>query len=157
MAYIDNSETKRELNDAIRGNAVSNVPSNQLSNFVQPVINVNPKDYQITNIISARASTGVHFLSSATEKTYITGVMLSGSSETVGNNYATVLVTPFGGTSTTVCAIHCLVNAGLTSQNDSIFVQFRDPILIQPSTNISLSVTGTLTAVRSTVFGYVTP
>lgn len=78
MVYIDNTQTKREIDDAIRGNSVSNVAPSQVNNSIQPVININPKDYRKINICTSitRTSGGTTTLitSDANKDTFLTNV-----------------------------------------------------------------------------------
>ncbi len=152
MAYIDNTQTKREIDDAIRGNSVSNLAPSSLAGQVVPVINVNPKDYQVANVVIR--GTGTVYTVATTGRFYLTGFNISGTSTTVGDNAYFVTVTPLGGSPQLLARIPLTVTADITVANGTISHDLRNPILLQPGSTITGSASGTIINQSISIFGY---
>ena len=154
MAYIDNSETKKEMNDAIRGNSVSNIAPTKINDSVQPVININPKDYRRVNIVK-RVGTAATVYTTPTDKDfYLVAFNISAGSLTAGTNTWNLSATIDGDSSATALAyIYLEITAGTSSQ-DSTSQNFKYPIKIARGTNITTSGAGTFSGRSCTIYGY---
>lgn len=154
MAYIDNTQTKKEIEDAIRGNSVSNLAPTDVSKDVQLVLNVNPKDYRILNIVKRQAS-GTIYTTPANKKFFLSGFNISFSSTAAGDN--TLALTGFikGDTSTTIIGRGVVKNTALIDAGNAHLSQsFERPIEMEPNTVIAASASGTVTSGNVTIFGY---
>jgi hypothetical protein len=157
MAYIDNTQTKIEMNDAMRGNSVSNIAPTKIADTVQPVININPKDYRKTNLLkqTTKTNTGTSaiFTTDAIKETYITGVLLSWMS-TVASDSTTAHVTCVqdGG----IVYLQRLAKLTLTATTKDMFISFMNPVKVDKNTNVNLTLGFTVGAenAQTCVYGY---
>ena len=154
MAYIDNTDTKKEMNDAMRGNAVSNIAPTKIIDSVQPVININPKDYRRCNIIKSTSSAGTVYTTPADKDFYLTGVFFSGSNKTASqDSVVSVAFVPKGATSLTVLSLTYSTTAILDTNHANDNVVFPFPILLERSSSLILTSTNNATQ-RLSIFGY---
>ncbi len=155
MAYIDNTQTKKEIEDAIRGNSVSNLAPSKVIDSIQPVINVNPKDYRRVNIIKSTAVAGTVYTTPSNKDFYLTNTHLSASTNQASQTgTVSISVLPKGETSTIIInAIRLLTTVILDSDHSEIFESFERPILLERNSTITLAITNT-TAARAIIFGY---
>lgn len=159
MAYIDNSETAKELIEAIRGNANTNLPPKQIANQVIPVIDINPKHSRRVNIVkrTSRSTTGgsTSYTTPTDKDFYLVGASLSYScSAACDSNTYTVGATISG--DTTATNILELRKETLTLRDDYANIMLNYPILLARGTNITVNQTFTAgtSSVASTIFGY---
>lgn len=154
MAYIDNSETTRELDEAIRGNANTNQIPTNIAGQVVPVINVNPKDYRRANIVGV--GTGTLYTIPANKRFFLTNISLAVSSTTPGTNVGAISITPKGQLAQAgIYAIAEVPAAGGTaSQVATINLSF--PIELEPGSAIATSATAGTTSRRGTIYGFTT-
>ena len=154
MAYIDQTQTKREIDDVIRGNTVSNVAPTKVSDDVQLVLNVNPKDYRRTTVIASSTSTGTIATASLTKKTYITAFSIDGTTITAGSSNIRLTVTPKGSTSTIIGQISCQPTALIDSVSAHDNTTLNSPMELEPGSLITVSSAGTWAGRYTFVFGY---
>lgn len=140
MAYIDNTQTKREIDDAIRGNSVTNLAPTKVSDNVQLVLNVNPKDYKNSEIVLSNTcvnSTSSTIYTTPTDRDfYLTSAQLSMIKD--------------AGALSTYSAINCTINGdanvrlirviGLatTAQTESLSISFPAPVKVDRGTAITV-------------------
>lgn len=142
MAYIDNTETKIEFNDAIRGNAVSNTPTNKVGDTVQPVINVNPKDYRVINIckraIINNATTGTVYTTPTNKDFYLCGVQMSLDKDNTATSTSFRTDITING-ETIAGGAMSIVAIALTAEQRDTFIAYPRPIKIDRGTNITIN------------------
>lgn len=151
MAYIDNTETARELVEAIRGNANTNLPPRQVNNSIQPVIDINPKQFRRSNIcvgtIATANSDTTLLTTDSTKEFFLTSASLSGCKDATCDiptgQWAMITAFPEGQTSSR--AILGLSGITLTAQNQSITQTFATPLKLARGTVISGSRGGAFT------------
>jgi hypothetical protein len=140
MAYIDNSETLKELNEAIRGNVVSNIAPNGVNNSIQPVINVNPKDYRRCNIVKSGTtihSTTTTIYTTPTDKDlFICSAFISVIKDVGSTSILTRLRASVDGVVSDILNISTLTT---TIQNSNNSISFPNPIKIDRGTAITLT------------------
>lgn len=149
MAYIDNSETARELDEAIRGNAQTNLAPKQIAGQVVPVIDVNPKSLRRVNRVISGTVAGTIGTTSANKKTFLVGATLSGS----GTATATPRISAFLEGQTTavdLVGIDIRVSALIDVANSSQSFMLPFPALLAKNTAIAL--TGAATSTRASVY-----
>lgn len=159
MAYIDNTDTKKEINDAIRGNAVSNLAPTMVNNSIQPVINVNPKDYRRCNIIkrnSASNSTSATVYTTPADKDFF----LSAATLTVckdatsTSTLSTLTIVP--NTETSAVQLLDIASLTLTAQDGTISITLPNPIQLARNSAINVTNTTNVANIRAdaTIIGY---
>jgi len=147
MAYIDNSETKRELDEAIRGNANTNLSPTSLANQVVPVININPKANRRANIvrnINLTASGAGTIYTIPSDKDFFLCSIGVGLVKDVACDVATgrvVVVAVIDGATVQILGIPTIT---LTAQQSDVAINFSTPIKLDRGTQISI--TGTYAA-----------
>ncbi len=141
MAYVDNSETIAELNLAVRGNSSTNRVPTQLSNVIQPTIEINPLIVIENNYSKTGATTATGTLTILTtspdKDTYITNIQV-GLAKDVACDIATGSMNLTGtkdGGSIVLARIPLIT---LTAQNNNHSVTFAKPIKLDRSTTITL-------------------
>jgi len=153
MAYIDKNDTKIEINDAIRGNSVSNLAPSKVNDSVQLVCNVNPKDYRRCNIVR-RASNNATIYTAPTDKDfYLCGTHISGTSSAVSNNGIQIAIVPKGDATVIINRITqtpTAVTDALTSVSNQ---DFSFPILLERGSTIAVTFT-TMVAGNVSIYGY---
>lgn len=155
MTYVDNSNTDKELNEAIRGNAVTNIIPKKIADFIQPVININPKDYKLQERVITRSSAGTIYTTPTDKDFYLTGIHLSATCVTVGaNGNASVSGFPEGITSaTTFNSLVLSPTAIIDSSTGVSNLMFQRPIKCARNTAIVLNVSS-VHQTRAVIFGY---
>ena len=137
MAYIDNTDTKKEINDAIRGNAVSNLAPTKVIDSVQPVININPKDYRRCNIVrrnnAANATSATIYTTPADKDFYLVGVSLAVIKDATSTSTYSSLDVTIGGARYEILYIPEIT---LTAQTAQETISFSQPILVDRNTTI---------------------
>lgn len=157
MAYIDNSETKKELNDAIRGNAVSNIAPTQLANQVIPVINVNPKDYRICNInkttVATNSTSAVIYTTPADKDFFITACSLTVIKDATSTSTLSRIKLTIDGAEASILPITTLT---LTAQDSAFSISFPNPIKIDRDSIISITNSTNVANIstRASIHGY---
>ena len=160
MAYIDNSDTKKEINDAIRGNAVSNLAPTQLANQVIPVIDVNPKALRRSNIARTASTSGASttiYTTPADKDFFLVGANFSfikDATSDIATNAALQLRCIIDGLTTAILN-HAVIT--LTAQSGNISISFPFPLKIDRNTAISLfraSTTAGVTVIAGSIVGY---
>jgi hypothetical protein len=156
MAYIDNSDTKKEINDAIRGNAVSNIAPTQLANQVIPVLDVNPKNFRIINVIKGNSAAGTLYTTPTDQDFFLCALTLSASNKTASQDtIASITCFPKGETTArTLIQVNFSTSALIDVNHDSLSLTFEQPILLERGSIISLTATNAQTY-RGVAFGYV--
>jgi hypothetical protein len=155
MAYIDNTQTKVEMNDAMRGNSVSNIAPTRISDVIQPVININPKDYRRINIVKSRTNAGTVYTTPTDKDFYLAAIFIGGSSITAGANAATISAIIEGDTSSTALASLKLSNTVvIDATSGNIPMTFPLPIKLAKGSAISSATGGTFAAVTFSIYGY---
>ena len=155
MAYIDNTDTKKEMNDAMRGNAVSNIAPTKINDSVQPVININPKDYRRINILKTAATETTIYTTPTDKDFYLHGTYISAASGAAGNNAARISVIIDGDTAATIInVVNMRLTAAIDGQNGVSNQDFVKPIKLARNSAITSSKSGTLTAAQYTIIGY---
>jgi len=139
MAYIDNSETKKELNDAIRGNCVSNIATNKLSDTIVPVIDINPKLLRRSNVVKSgvltNATTSTIYTVPSDKEFYLVAAALAFIKDaTATTTKIAINVTTDDGLTGDVLAVPSIT---LTASTGEISNSFPAPIKIM-SEQISL-------------------
>lgn len=159
MAYIDNSETKKEINDAIRGNAVSNLAPTKVNDSVQPVININPKDYRRCNIVKVGSATNANatIYTTPTDKDfYLVGACISRIKDAASDEtFSSIALTIDGDTSST--NILRLSGITLTADSKELSSDFTCPIRLKRGSTITLARTASTAGVltySATIWGY---
>jgi hypothetical protein len=161
MAYIDQTQTKKEIEDAIRGNSVSNVAPSKVSDDVQLVLNVNPKDYRRCNIVKGaiKSSTGnLTVYTIPADKDFFLTSISAGFIKDAANDMATgdiYFSCVIDGSITQLIRFPILT---LTAQNAHTSLNLTTPIKIDRNSSIIISAVGGYTAglmVRScSITGY---
>lgn len=162
MAYIDNSETIKNLNDSIRGNAVSNLAPTQLSKEVMPVIDINPNTNKKNNIVrgASSANTGsiVGYTTPTDKDFYLTNISMSyvknATCDIATGGYG-AYVNMWGESG--IQSLHQFALLTTTAQSDGISIELANPIRLQRGTNIIFDGTFTAGALMRTinVSGYI--
>ena len=159
MAYIDNSETKKEINDAIRGNAVSNIAPSQLANQVIPVIDVNPKHSRRVNIVknqnALNSTSGTIYTTPSDKDFYLVGCeisVLKDATATSTNSAINAVIK--GDSSSTIVAI--IRGLTLTAQENSVSNNFGNGVLLERGTNITITNTTNVANISASgiIWGY---
>ena len=160
MAYIDNTDTKKEMNDAMRGNAVSNIAPTKINDSVQPVININPKDYRRCNIVRGQTlgtsgTTTAIYTTPSDKDFYLCNYSLSIIKDAtcdIASGAITASIT-VDGASRIIAGIAVLTT---TAQNSVITVSFNSPIRLDRNTSVSLTGTFTVGSLQRThsIVGY---
>jgi hypothetical protein len=143
MAYIDNSETKRELDEAIRGNAQTNISPASIANQVVPVININPKEYLNINVISRRTSAGTIITTNTIKDTYLMAVQLSAELNGAGTGEARISATPRGQASSSIYAHNLRATIATDADSQSGSITFPKGILLEKGSTITLTLSVT--------------
>jgi len=140
MAYIDNSETAKELNDAIRGNANTNLPPKILANQIIPVIDINPKHGRRANIVAGTVKTTsgsqTVYTTPANKDFYLTTVsyaLIKDVACDMATGFSTITCTVDGASSNLI--VQPIIT--LTAQNQVITISFPNPIKVDRNTLIS--------------------
>jgi hypothetical protein len=143
MAYIDNSDLKKEINDAIRGNSVSNIAPSVVGQQVIPVFETNPKLLKEVTVYSlTSSSTGGNFVTTPAVSTgkffYITHALFHILKDAVCDlstaNASTGINFTLDGKSTYICRPATIT---LTAQDSILEVDFVNPIKVDAGTTIS--------------------
>jgi len=159
MAYIDNTQTKREIDDAIRGNSVSNVAPGQVSNDVQLVCDVNPKNYRKINVVKsgqASNSTATTLYTTPIDKDFfLTNAAISVNKDITATSIESAIVlTLEDGTSTSILNIGGIT---LTPQSQCMSISFNNAVKLKRNSTIviinSSNVANILTKVN--IMGYI--
>lgn len=144
MAYIDNSDTKKALNDAIRGNAVSNVAPNQVVNSVQPVIDVHPNHNRVCNIVKSNAGTSTGattiYTTPIDKDFYLVGVFASITKDATCDNTEAVVNIIIDGSSNSIMRMG---SQTLTAESKTASMVFPIPVKIDRNTVITITATKT--------------
>ena len=155
MAYIDNTQTKKEIEDAIRGNSVSNLAPSKVSDNVQLVCNVNPKDYRRCNIIKTATSATTIYTTPTDKDFYISGSMLSISTTAAGTNVASINIVPFGeSVAIPINSARIFNTATVDGDHAEVYTPFSIPILLARGSTITSTSSGTIGSGRYTIIGY---
>jgi len=149
MVYIDNSETQREMNDAIRGNSVTNVAPVKVNDFIQPVININPKDYRrnfIKTLTKGTSGSNDILAANPNKDVYVTSCWISCTKNAASDATAAwISLTNDGDSaSTQICRINFQTLTALS--NECLFVNFVNPVKIKRNTAIELGTSFTVGA-----------
>ena len=134
---------------------------NELSRSVIPTMDMTPSFHRKTDLIKSatRTTTGSGTVHSthAVAETYITGIFLSlvkdVSADTASND-PFVLTAVINGVSTNLARVGVLT---LTAQNQSIYIKFANPILVDKGTNMTITgaaFTAGSVAKSGTIYGY---
>jgi hypothetical protein len=157
MAYIDNSETKKEINDAIRGNAVSNIAPTQLANQVIPVIDVNPKNLRRCNIVRAgvasNAISGTIYNTPADKDFFLCSSTISLTKDATSTSTSSRMNVIIDGATQVINRIDGFT---LTAQQQTSNITFSTPIRIDRNTSITVTNTTNVANVTNggTITGY---
>ena len=163
MAKIYNSEVTKQLANTCGIQQSRERTPDELAEKIVPVIETNPelfrKDVPLnfaTQIATGNITALSTTLNPITKKTFITGIYAAFSKNAacdVASGTLNVTLTPKGKASSTVLYFPVIT---LTQERDNIFIQFKNPIEIEPAT--SMSMTGTFAAGELSrgiaVFGY---
>jgi hypothetical protein len=140
MAYIDNTDTKKEMNDAMRGNSVSNLAPTRIADTVQPVININPKDYRRLNIVKRQtainATSGTIYTTPADKDFYVTSASLTMIKDVTSTSVSSTISCTIDGISTQLLFIPEL---SLTVQTLSVSESFPNAIKLDRNTTITVT------------------
>ena len=138
----------------MRGNSVSNVAPTKINDTIQPVININPKDYRRINILVERTSNGSIYTTPNDRDFFLVGGLLSSELNGAGSATSRVTVILKGQTSATT---FMRVNLRATALNDkdsqTIVNNLSLPILLERGSAIALANVSTTTI--GTICGYV--
>ena len=158
MAYIDNTETNRELNEAIRGNANTNIAPQSISGQVMPVIDINPKNYRRANICKEGSTTGTSYTiyTTPTDRDfYLTTIQFTytknATADLATNDTLGISLKVNGATQYPIY----FSTLTLTAQSDSIAITFATPLKIDRGSVIQL-VRGAITAGNVVMSGSIT-
>lgn len=158
MAYIDNSETKKELDEAIRGNAQTNLSPSNVAGQVIPVININPKHSRrcnITRATSATGSSGTIYTAPTDKDFFIVACSLSVCKDVTATSTNSDINVTIDGATNPILSIAGLT---LTAQSESVSLCFNSPIKIDRGTSVTISNTTNVANIRTrgTITGYTT-
>lgn len=157
MVYIDNTQTKKEIEDAIRGNSVSNLAPTKVSDTVQLVLPINPKDYRRVNIVKtglATNATSATIYTTPTDKDFfLTSLALSIIKDVTSTSLRTDIAVVIDGAAQNLLSICSLT---LTAQAQNIAQSYHAPIKIDRGTNITVSNTTNVANItaRANLTGY---
>ena len=143
MAYIDQTQTKKEIEDAIRGNSVSNLAPTRVPDDVQLVLNVNPKDYRVANFHATanRSVTGATTVAtfSAVKRTFITSATFSVCADALNDGAAALFtIQREDGSTFRIFEIRKLTLTALQQTNT---ITFKEPIEALLGGNSSITFT----------------
>lgn len=157
MAYIDQSQTKREIDDAIRGNTTSNLAPTKVSDDVQLVLNVNPKDYRRCNIVKFREDTnstgGVIYTTPTDRDFYLVAAQLELIKDATSTSTISQITSTIDGAAIKILTIPSLT---LTAQTSSKTISFPNAVKLDRGVTIGSS-NGTNVAnikLHSLIYGY---
>lgn len=154
MAYIDNTQTKKEIEDAIRGNSVSNLAPSKVSDNVQLVCNVNPKDYRRVNIVARQGGSGTVYTTPTDKEFYLTDTHLAGTVSAASTSATqTITITPLG-QAAVICNslyLRTLITNDATSGVSNF--SFSKPILLARGSAITYA-QANCNAQDCVIFGY---
>jgi len=154
MAYIDQTQTKKEIEDAIRGNSVSNIAPTKVSDNVQLVLNVNPKDYRRVNVIKRVSAAGTVYTTPLDKDFFYVGSSMTGDLTTASTAVGmTMSIFPKGEASVVVNASNFRTTAILDTAYSVSTVMLPNAILLERGTAIVFSASNT-TSRSATIFGY---
>lgn len=157
MAYIDNSDTKKEMNDAMRGNSVSNIAPTKIADIVQPVININPKDYRRCNIVrsnNAANNTSATIYTTPLDKDfYLVSSSLFVIKDITATSTSSDIRVVVEGVTNSIIAISGIT---LTPQANGQTISFSSPIKIDRGTNITVINSTNVANIKAsgTIIGY---
>jgi len=145
MVRINNTSVIKEIRQAL-GASISDGFPQDAQNVVIPVLNVNPKDYRLTNAfysLSSVTTGAASTLTNASRDTYITNAILTISKNATcdiatGSVSVTVVV---DGQTRTIARLAVLT---LTAEYENVSITFARPIKVDRNSTISVS--GTYTA-----------
>lgn len=152
MVYVNNNETIKELNDAIKGDFVSNIAPKSINNSVQPVININPKDYKIINIVKSNTS-GTIYATPTNKDFYLRGITLSGSSITAGLCRININANVQDMGAVDLLQLALQVSAAVPAASDTQIIIYPIPLKITRNTNIAFTSAGTVEHSQACIFG----
>ena len=150
MVYIDNTQTKKEMEDAVRGNSVTNIAPTKVNDFIQPVININPKDYRRVNIVRSRATAGAIYTTPVDKDFFLTSSFLSVAKVAADTGTDASVTCTIDGASQTLTTVSGVT---LTLNFANLAREFNPPIKIDRNTAIT-SVAGNITRCGSGICGY---
>ena len=155
MAYIDNSETAKELAEAIRGNANTNLPPKILNNSIQPVININPKDYRRCITRHTATAGGTIYTTPSDRDFFLVGASVSaGSQESTAAGSVSVQYTDEDGATQIFIKADTPATIATVELINTNNISLTYPVKVKRGTNITMPVTSCQIK-SATIYGYV--
>jgi len=155
MAYIDQTQTKKEIEDAIRGNSVSNVAPTAVPNDVQLVLDVNPKNYRRINIVRRAIGAGTIYTTPNNKDFFLVSTHITMDSTSAASASAcTIQVIPEGETTAIIInGVYGKTTALVDSVNGVSNLSFPIPMKLARNTAITANSTNA-TDREYIIFGY---
>lgn len=157
MAQIYNSDLTKNMVTATKAAVSRDIMPTQLAEKVVPVINVNPAHNRIITMVKRATCTNststTIFTTSAVNDTYIIGMQIAWIKDVTATALTANITAYINGLNTILCELRGFT---LTVQNDSIFLSFPIPILIDRNTNVNLTCSTNVANVTAVgiVYGY---
>lgn len=140
MATIHNSNLTKELIDVGKLQVSRDKIPNELAEKVVPVINVNPKDYRIANVLRyntcTNATNATIYTTPADRDTYITNIMLAFIKDATATSTGVWINFVIDGATRTILHYPCLT---LTAQTGAITLALPSPIKVDRNTAITVN------------------
>jgi hypothetical protein len=152
MATIYNSDLSKELREGGKLQVTDRMPS-ELAEKVVPVMEVNPKLLRRVNLLKNANSGGAFTLYAApsNKDTFITGLSLAFHQIVTDTlTQVSISVTIDGA----AIRLFLMPSTTLTINDQYAYLPFPTPIKVDRGTNISITVTGTVTQVWASLIGY---
>jgi hypothetical protein len=156
MATNNNSELTNELIESIKLQIGKEALISNVNNSIQPVVELNPKLFRKTNMVSngtaSNATTGALFTTKADRDTFITYITLSTIKDATNTSTYVTVLGYVNDTLVRLCTIACLAS---TAQSSSITINFPIPIQLQRNKTVSIEQSnGTSAITTHAVVGY---
>jgi len=148
MAYIDNTQTKKEAEECIRGNSVSNVVPTRISEDVQMVLDINPNHNRICNIVrggtsNTSSSTASIYTTPADKDFYLTSAHYVFQKNVTSDNTACTLIASVDGADQVLLSLPSIT---LTATQMEAGITYSNPIKLTRNTTIRMSASFTVGA-----------
>jgi len=157
MATIYNSDLTSEIIKAIKAATARDSMPYQIAEKVVPVIEVNPSQNRVANIVrvnvAVNATTATIYTTPTTKDFYLTGASLSLIKDATATSTRSYISIVIDGLNTGILDITGIT---LTPQNQTITISFPTPIKIDRGTNINIVNTTNVANVnaRGDIIGY---
>ena len=154
MATINNSEIQKRITEEAKLQLSVDAVPTQLAEKVVPVLISNPKPS--ISVVVYKSGSGTSYTTPSNKRFFLCGCSLSIQSVAVttsGNS--TLTIVPKNGVSAAILALVAETTAAITSVNENQVIDFARPIELEKGSAVGVTIGGSLTNVKSTLWGYI--